>query len=218
MDYQQSLYYGVFYPCTAENTINSILASDPDFADLAGDDEEALIGKALLVCNANSDIIDRATMCYVFADDMTIEGPTLGDPDLTFMNVNPDDMIARERKYADAVAAVKEVYDLLTRELKKRKQTVSLYRGWRVVNNTWDDSSDSAPDLVVAPVVTAPITSPITIPTPNVVSVTPKVRAARVKKETAPVDTIEGAVKQTNTQASTQAKPTRSRGANKARD
>ncbi|QYB17409.1 hypothetical protein PV-S19_0045 [Pacmanvirus S19] len=142
--YQLNAYYGIHYPIEHADTILAVASRSSKFSGLAGDESEARAGNCTLFISTNSDANDAATRGFIFVDEMTFGGPDKDMPENTFVNIEPNEMEKREKKYESAVNIVTDLYELLVKEYKSKKMPLAtLYLGWSVTSCTWDLSDDS---------------------------------------------------------------------------
>jgi len=144
VEYQSNAYFGVFFPYELAETVIEMVRGDAKWKGLVGKNQEVKSGKTVLSWSMNSDVKEGASTVFVFADDLTFEGPNKSDPRFNTLDLEPTSMVSREKTYPMAVAMVTELHTFMVREFdKKRLSKNELHCGWRVVSCVWTDCSES---------------------------------------------------------------------------
>ena len=145
--HQLNAYYGVHYDSEYIDVVLAVAKNSAKFRGLASDDAEQTVGKCHLFASTNSDESDGAARGLIFVDEMTFGGPDEENSTDTFVNIEPNEMEKREKKYRPAVDAVTDLYDLIIKEFKLKKLPLNkVYLGWSVVSCTWDLSDSESSD------------------------------------------------------------------------
>ena len=152
-DHQLMAYYGIHYPIEHVKDVLAVVARDPKYRDLDRDDGEIMVDRDQhILVTTNSDRKVGASYGCIFVDEMTIEGDPVDDSEHSFVDIEPTVMVKSETDHISAVHFVTDLYELIVRELKKKKiKTNEFHLGWRVVSCTFDDEetgsgSDDTPD------------------------------------------------------------------------
>lgn len=143
--YLSSAYYGVFFPNGLAEVVLDIIRTDSRWKEIAGKKREIRVGKTVLSWSINSDVAEGASVVFVFADNLTYEGPEQKDPQFNFINLDPTAMLNKERSYPTAMSLMSEFYTFIIQEFKKRKLSYKeVYYGWKVISCAWFDNSESS--------------------------------------------------------------------------
>ncbi len=152
-DHQLMAYYGIHYLIEHVKDVLAVVARDPKYRDLDRDDGEIMVDRDQhILVTTNSDRKVGASYGCIFVDEMTIQGDPVDDPEQSFVDIEPSVMVKSETDHIAAAHFVTDLYELIIRELKKKKiKTNEFHLGWRVVSCTFDDDetgsgSDDTPD------------------------------------------------------------------------